>query len=235
MKLLFVDTETNGLPASRWIQEKQWKNWPEIIQLSWEIWIVEGGEEPRIESSEDHILKQEDTINWSTQAETFHKIPLSLCQNDGKEPKIILQQFKEALLGCDGIVAHNLDFDRKVIRASMYRYDVEPWSSDKLVELCTMRGTQGNYDFGLDKAGKPKAPTLVQLHNACIPGTYDCSGAGPWHSASHDLHCAALCFWSICSTHKASEVLKKMCQLSGRKWKAKELSLLIKIKSYSGK
>lgn len=245
MRLLFVDTETNGLPQTRWADESDWKKWPEILQISWEIWEVKEGAEPRLVKSEDHVLKQDPEIKWSAEAEKFHKISLSMCQAQGKEWNPILKMFQKDLEACDALAAHNLDFDRKIIRAAMWRSKLVPWASfsgpamvtanDHVVlELCTMRGAQGFYNFGPDRNGNPKAPTLKQLHDACIPGTYDCSGAGPWHDAKHDIHCAALCFWVMCRDLRFHEILPKCAQLTGRKFTSEEEDLLNSIKPYTG-
>jgi DNA polymerase III subunit alpha len=232
MRILIVDTETNGLPASRWTKESDWKQWPEIVQISWEIWEVLEGEQPRIVKSEDHLLKQDPSIKWSSIAESFHKIPLDLCQKQGEEWKPVLMKFQEDLASCDGLAAHNLDFDRKIIRAGIWRTGAVPWNEGVVLELCTMRGAQGFYDFGPDRNGNPKAPTLKQLHDACIPGTYDCSGAGPWHTATHDLHCAALCFWVMCRDDRFRAILQKCAQITGRTMIAKDEDLLHSIKPY---
>jgi DNA polymerase III epsilon subunit-like protein len=234
MKLLFIDTETNGLPQSRWTKESEWAKFPEIVQLGWEVWEVADGVEPKIIESEDYILIQEDGILWSKEAEAVHKIPLTLCQTTGKSPKIVLEHFQKSLLSCHGIVAHNLEFDRRIVRAQMYRYGIEPWQEGKVLELCTMSGATGFFDFGLNKLGEPKPPRLQQLHNACIPGTFDCSGAGPWHSATHDLHCAALCFWVMCHNEKSLNILLQATKLTGRKWKKSELTTLQHSLIYTG-
>ena len=126
MRLLFVDTETNGLPQTRWADESDWKKWPEILQISWEIWEVEADGEPRIVKSEDHLLKQDPEIKWSAEAEKFHKISLSMCQAQGKEWNPVLKTFQKDLESSDALVAHNLDFDRKIIRAAMWRSKLVP-------------------------------------------------------------------------------------------------------------
>ena len=235
MRLLIVDTETNGLPATRWAKESDWKQWPEILQISWEIWEVVTGEEPHIVKSEDYLLKQDPAIKWSTVAQGFHGITLEMCQNQGGDWKPVLMKFQEDLARCDGLAAHNLDFDRKIIRAGIWRTGCVPWSEGTILELCTMRGAQGFYDFGPDRNGNPKAPTLKQLHDACIPGTYDCSGSAvPWHTATHDLHCAALCFWVMCRDSRYREILQKCTQITGRTMIAKDEDLLHSIKPYTG-
>jgi hypothetical protein len=235
MRILFVDTETNGVPRSRWIKEEDWMQWPEILQIAWEIWDIQEGQEPKCVKSEDYILKQSSDIKWDSVAESFHKIPLSLCQNSGNEWTPVLQMFMDDLLSCQNMVAHNLDFDRKIIRAGLWRCGIKTWPEKSIVESCTMRGTQGYFDFGLDKNGNPKAPKLTQLHDACIPGTYDCSGGGPWHDAKHDLHCCALCYWVLCKDQRAPEILTKCCQLTGSQFTNKDITLLKSIKPYTGK
>jgi DNA polymerase-3 subunit alpha len=234
MRFLFVDTETNGLPRSRWANESDWKQWPEILQISWEIWEISAGEEPRLLKSEDHLLKQDPGIQWSKEAEGFHKIQLAMCQSQGKEWNPILKLFQDDLDTCDALAAHNLDFDRKIIRAGVWRSKLVPWAEGIKLELCTMRGAQGFYNFGPDRNGNPKAPTLKQLHDACIPGTYDCSGAGPWHDAKHDLHCAALCFWVMCRDNRYKEILQKSAQITGRSFTSKDEDVIHSIKAYTG-
>jgi DNA polymerase-3 subunit alpha len=234
MRILFIDTETNGLPASRWAKEMDWKLWPEIIQISWEIWEVNTGAEPRIVKSEDYLLKQDPAIKWSSVAESFHKISFDLCQKQGVDWEPVLVKFQDDLATCDGLAAHNLDFDRKIIRAAIWRVGRVPWIEGAILEICTMRGAQGFYNFGPDRNGNPKAPTLKQLHDACIPGTYDCSGAGPWHTATHDLHCAALCFWVMCRDDRYRAILQKCAQITGRGLVAKDENLLHSIQAYTG-
>jgi hypothetical protein len=92
-----------------------------------------------------------------------------------------------------------------------------------------------NFDFGPDRNGNPKAPTLKQLHDACIPGTYDCSGSAvPWHTATHDLHCAALCFWVMCRDNRYKEILQKSAQITGRSFTSKDEDFIHSIKAYTG-
>ena len=234
MRILFVDTETNGLPRSRWANESDWKQWPEILQIGWEIWQFEEGTEPALVKSEDYLLKQDPKIAWSKEAEGFHKIPLSMCQAQGHEWAPVLKTFQDDLATCDALVAHNLNFDRKIIRAGVWRAGLVPWAEGVVLEMCTMRGAQGFFNFGPDRNGNPKAPTLKQLHDACIPGTYDCSGVGPWHNATHDLHCAALCFWVMCRDERFKQILNKCAQITGRSLTGKDENLLHSIKAYTG-
>jgi hypothetical protein len=234
MRILFVDTETNGVPKSRWVKEEDWKQWPEILQIAWEIWEIQEDAEPKSVKSEDFILKQSPDIKWDKVAESFHKIPLSLCNATGHEWTPVLQTFLADLSSCQMVVAHNLDFDRKIIRAGLYRCSLTPWPEKQFIEACTMRGTQGFFDFGLDRAGNPKAPKLTQLHDACIPGRYDCSGGGPWHDATHDLHCCALCYWVLCKDAQAPAILTRCCQLTGKQLLNSEVALLTSIKPYGG-
>jgi len=235
MRILFVDTETNGLPVNRHLSEKQWAYFPEILQLGWEVWDLTVGVQPTLVKSEDYLLKQSPHIKWSAEAEKFHKIPLDLCQNTGLEWIPVLSLLNSDIQSCDAIVAHNLEFDRKIIRAAMYRTEIVPWPENTVGELCTMRGTEGFFDFGLNRIGKPKAPSLKELHNVCIPGTYDCSGAGgPWHNAAHDLHCTALCFWVLCRDQRAQQILKKCNQLTGCSLTATQLTTMQGILPYTG-
>ena len=235
MRILFVDTETNGLPATRWAKESDWKQWPEIVQISWEIWNIDEDKQLAIVKSEDYVLKQDPTIKWSPIAEKIHGISLEMCQRQGADWKPVLMKFQEDLSTCQALAAHNLDFDRKIIRAGVWRSKLVPWPEGIKLELCTMRGAQGFYDFGPDRNGNPKAPTLKQLHDACIPGYYDCSGAAtPWHTATHDLHCAALCFWVMCRDSRYKAILQKCAQITGRSMTAKDEDYLHSIKAYGG-
>ena len=64
MNLLFIDAETNGLPKNRFAPYTLTDNWPEIIQLSWQI--VDGDTWETL-SETDSFIKPNGV--WSKEAE----------------------------------------------------------------------------------------------------------------------------------------------------------------------
>ena len=111
MKLLFIDTETNGLPISRFAPYTSTGNWPEIVQISWQV--VDSVSWETIDEY-DAFLKPYGI--WSKEAERVHQIPESIVTNFGKNKTDVFTSLKSAIDVCDYIIAHNMTFDKTVIR-----------------------------------------------------------------------------------------------------------------------
>lgn len=208
MKLLFFDTETNGLPANRYASVEDGSAWPRMLQLSWEMWELRDGKMEMI-STHDYYIKPEPEMVWNKESATFHKISHQFLQDEGRELKDALDYFYEDLEETDAVIAHNLWFDRNVLGAELCRTGNTRWPKGKL-EICTMMGCTGLVTCGLNKAGKPKVPRLIEMHTFLL-GALDCSGSLipiEWHNAVHDVHCLVLCFQALIQKGYMRQVCK---------------------------
>lgn len=140
MRILVFDTETTGLPIKRNGSIDDSSNWPFIIQISWVIYDTYL--KRNIEEYDQYIRLNGITI--SEKSIEIHGITEEVLENKGICIKIALEEFRKAILKCDLLVGHNIDFDKKIILAEGYRNGVEILFDKK--EYCTMkRGSKGQY------------------------------------------------------------------------------------------
>ncbi len=209
LRILLLDTETNGLPKNRFAAASEPGNWPAILQLSWTEFTVV----PAAVAGGTTILRQEFTrnigltlhpsISWDARAAAVHGVSEAEARR-GMPPAQAFQELAEALHRCTVVVAHNMSFDKPVIRAAAYAEWVrggdaslrEIWPAvGKIQEFCTMRETRdlvripSPYD---PTSGKFKVPKLNELYTWLFGHPYDISGA-TLHSSISDTHCLEQC------------------------------------------
>ncbi len=197
MKLLLLDTETNGLPRNRYAPISEPGAYPAILQLSWAIYTVVG--KTLVPGpSRDIGLALHPSVSWDTGAAAIHGIS-EVEARTGTPPAEALADLATALKSVDAVVAHNLAFDKSVIRAAGYAVGLRTLWPLGLQEFCTMKSTkdlvcipatakQAQYA----DLGAYKAPKLNELHAWLYGHAYDISGA-TLHSAASDTHCLARC------------------------------------------
>jgi DNA polymerase III epsilon subunit-like protein len=168
-------------------------NFPAILQLSWAIYT---GELTHVESK-DYGLALPPDVPWNTGAAAVHGIS-EVEARHGVAAAIALRELAVALRSVDLVVAHNLAFDKEIIRAAGYRGGIwDLWPTVR--ELCTMRATtaivklpatakQAQYP----ELGPYKAPRLNELYTWLYGRVYDMSGV-VLHTAATDVQCLAEC------------------------------------------
>jgi DNA polymerase III epsilon subunit-like protein len=209
LRILLLDTETNGLPKNRFAPISEPGNWPAILQLSWTEFTVV----PAAGAGGTTTLRQEFTRNigltlhpsipWDAGAAAIHGVSEAEARR-GTPPAKAFQEFAEALRRCTVVVAHNMSFDKPVIRAAAYAESSRGgdaslrsiWpSAGEIQELCTMQETRNivripsPYD---PTSGKFKVPKLNELYTWLFGHPYDISGA-TLHSSISDTHCLEQC------------------------------------------
>lgn len=134
--LLFVDTETTGLPQ-RWNQPySAERNWPYIAQLAWGVYTPEG----ELVKAENHYLRVP-AGRMQASAVAIHGLTPEFLQEHGQDPRDVLERLRQDLLTYQPlVVGHYLQLDFHVIGAGFYRVGVEnPLAA--LPTLCTMQLT----------------------------------------------------------------------------------------------
>jgi DNA polymerase III epsilon subunit-like protein len=166
LNILFFDTETNGLPLDRRALTSDISNWPHILQISWTLKSYTETSSKTLETRTAY-LKLPDGVTWNDDAAKFHKISKESVVN-GEEPNEILNAFKTVVKKASVIVAHNLAFDKPVVRAAFYRLNSkETFSWWPTHEYCTMDSTKSlcRIPSKFAKPGDPwKWPTLPELY-----------------------------------------------------------------------
>ena len=136
--LLFVDTETSGLPAD-WKQPyTAEQNWPYILQLAWVIYTKDGQQV----KAENHYLPLPDGVQISAGSLRVHGLTPEFLQANGEERMLVMQRLHDDLAQYKPmIVAHFMELDEHMIGAGFYRAHLDnPLQS--LPSFCTMRVTE---------------------------------------------------------------------------------------------
>jgi DNA polymerase III subunit alpha len=204
LRILLLDTETNGLPQARQAPVAEWQLYPAILQLSWAIYTLDsaGRQLGLPEIKRDIGVALHPSIPWNAEAAAVH----GLTEYEGRRGTPAAEALGElaaALAGVDVVIAHNLDFDKAVIRAAGHAESARGGSATLrtlwpggIAELCTMRATKGLMKIPSPyygpESGKWKAPKLNELYAWLYGHTYDVSGA-VMHTAKTDTHCLSQC------------------------------------------
>lgn len=181
---LFFDTETTGLPKNWKAPISDLNNWPRLVQFGW---ILAEGPGEYIDQG-NYIIYPE---NFSIPSESsqVHGITTERAKLEGVELITVLQKFKQAVDKATHLVAHNMNFDEKVIGAELLRKDI-PSRFHALPKLCTMESSTdyckipGYYGY--------KWPKLTELHFKLFGEDFENA-----HDAFADISATERCFWEM--------------------------------------
>jgi len=193
MRILFFDTETNGLPKFKTSVAPS--EWPAVVQVAWQVWdfpALGSTADPVLHSAASYYVKPSPTLEWNLGSQAIHLVTKEQALREGAEPEEVWGAFTHALADVDCIVAHNLAFDKKVVDADAARRGAPPyrWPSK---ECCTMMSTKA-YCRLPSMYSRPedpyKFPKLSELH-ALLFGN---ARLFHFHNASVDVDCTVQCF-----------------------------------------
>ena len=193
LRILLLDTETNGLPKNRYAPPSTPGNWPAILQLSWTIAELHG-RTMRIVTRRDIGMALDPSIPWDAGAAAIHRLSEAEARR-GTAPDLALQELRTAFANIDIVAAHNIAFDRPVIRAAGWAVGIKDLWPTGIQELCTMELTRPLMRLPMpsNPASKRwKAPRLNELYTWLYGHVYDMSGA-VLHTAQSDTHCLERC------------------------------------------
>lgn len=189
MRILIFDTETTGLPKERNSSIYDSNKWPYIIQFSWMIFNTELSV---IEDEGDYIIKLPSHIEISQESINIHKITRETSENCGYDIRTILFEFKLAINKCGLCVAHNIDFDKKIIQVEAKRNNIiidfpkSYCTMQNSIDLCKLERTNSKGEKYF------KFPKLSELHEHLF-------GRVPknTHNAKVDIIVCLRCFYKI--------------------------------------
>lgn len=181
---LFYDTETNGLPKDWNTSAKDVENWPRIVQLAWAQYDKLGNEI----SCRADIIKP-DGFKLEPEATKVHGITDEVAEN-GCDLESVLWDFVNSVAKSKYVVAHNLRFDRKVIRSELFRSRNNDCCFDGSEEICTMLSSTAHCAIPGPRGNK--WPKLEELHRHLFDEDFE--GA---HDALIDVRACARCFFEL--------------------------------------
>jgi DNA polymerase III epsilon subunit-like protein len=183
--LLFVDTETTGLPKSA---STDVDRWPRIVQLAWSLYDSDGNRE----SLNSFIIYPTD-FTIPQDSARIHKITTDRAKKEGVSLHKVLPQFNEDVEKSTTVIAHNLDFDLPSIYTEFIRCKLETNLLEKQ-KFCTMKSQKIVSFCKLPSASGRgyKWPTLNQLHLQLFETEFTDS-----HNASADVEACARCYFAL--------------------------------------
>lgn len=179
---LFFDTETTGLPLRRDAPLADLGNWPRLVELAF---ILADGEGRVVMEYATLIRPAGFTIPEA--ASRIHGITTERAEAEGIPIAQALAAFQGALGRASSLIAHNLEYDEKVVGAELLRLELDPAPLFARRRICTMKGATdycripGNYGY--------KWPNLQELHTHLFGEGFE--GA---HGALADVEACRRCY-----------------------------------------
>jgi DNA polymerase III subunit epsilon len=181
---IVFDTETTGLPRDWKAPVSQVDNWPRVVQLGWACFDA-----AKQLVSETKLIVQPVGFTIPKDAARIHGITQERALEEGLPFDTVLAQFLPALNASNVVVAHNLDYDEKVMRAEFIRSKTENAFAGKRLVCTKTEATNycqlpGKYGF--------KWPTLAELHLKLFAAGFEDA-----HDALGDVRATARCYFEL--------------------------------------
>jgi DNA polymerase III epsilon subunit-like protein len=179
MRFLVFDTETTGLPQTRYISPDTLHQWPHIVQFSYVIYDSSLND---IVESKDYIIKVPKGISISDDSSKIHGITNEISFKKGIQISEVINEFFYYLRSSDKLIGHNIEFDINMIKIELLRIINSNYYSSEQIKLykydlhylmnynnicCTLKDSIKFCNIQLsDKYGRPylKYPKLIELH-----------------------------------------------------------------------
>jgi DNA polymerase III epsilon subunit-like protein len=118
---MVFDTETTGLPKymKHTPNQNNLNNWPHIVQLSY---IIYDTDTDSVLNITDHIIRVPEGVQITEENAAIHGITQEISQQ-GIPLNMALDEFMVEFDNMDLIIAHNIEFDKKMLMAELYRLD----------------------------------------------------------------------------------------------------------------
>ena len=181
---LFFDTETTGLPRDWSAPVSQTDNWPRLVQLAWLQYDNQGN----LINEGSRVIKP-DGFSIPKKASAVHGITTNYALKKGIGLPLVLPRFSELIDESNLLIAHNMDFDEKIVGAEYIRLRLKSSLFDKK-RICTMKTTTdlckipGTHGY--------KWPTLSELHRFLFGSDFKDA-----HDALVDVRICAKCYFEL--------------------------------------
>lgn len=180
--LLFIDTETSGLPKNWDLPYSAKGNWPHAVQFSWTIYTTDG----RLIKQENHYINDQD-FNVTPESVQVHGITRDFLDRNG-EPRLRVMQLLSADLSAFDpvVIGHFIELDIHLAGAEYYRAGMEN-TIQQYPCYCTMQATRH-----LVRHHKKKFLRLGDLYEQLFQREL-----GNQHNAYTDVNATAQCFFEL--------------------------------------
>jgi DNA polymerase-3 subunit epsilon len=188
--LLFVDTETSGIPPSMKAAITDTGRWPFVLQVAWRVYERSG----RLLKSENHFIFEPD-ISIEKAAIKVHGITKEALRKKGEDRKAVMRLLTDDLTQYKPlIIGHFVEFDSKMLQVALQRSGLPNVLKD-LPHFCTMRSTTEYTRF--PNHHYPQLPDLYQ-------GLFG-EKMRQVHDSAADAEATARCFFELYSKGELDE------------------------------
>lgn len=205
MRIVAFDVETTGIPLFEIPSDDPRQ--PHITQLA-AVMYDDGKEVGRMD-----MLVKPDGWKLPEEIERFNQehntgITQERLEAEGLPIAEVVDEFMTFIASAERIVAHNVSFDRRMLRIELKRLgqpeQADEWKADERF-FCTMKESTNitKLDFKKPKKNAYKQPKLEELYRHCFGADMD--GA---HNALHDTLNAMKCYLHLFSHNPAATVAK---------------------------
>ena len=179
--ILFLDTETTGLPTN-W--KAPYNEWPRMVSLAYSL---EGVPFPE----EGEFIIKPDGYEIPMEASNIHGITTEEAQVKGQDLRLVLIKLEVMLQLADLVVFHNSSFDTGIISGEQIRAG---WKPEELIHnnpkiFCTKEKSTTILKIQSGRGGAWKWPSLAELCKFC---GVENKGA---HNALNDVIATKECYF----------------------------------------
>lgn len=187
--LLFLDTETSGLPKKWGKKYTDNDNWPHVLQLAW---IIFDEEQNEVKRTNKYIY--EPLIPISPASEQIHGLTPPFLMKHGEKKKEVLRKLSHDIKKYKPqIVGHFLSFDLQVLAAEFYRSNL-PFPFDGTNYFCTL----------LHSKRYVRNPNMVHLPLSLLHESLFSEIPENMHNAEKDAEITAKCYFEMIQRNELS-------------------------------
>jgi len=188
MKLLFIDTETTGLPKDYKAPASKTDNWPRLVEIGY-IMTDENDNNP----TRRNLIAKPDGFIIPTEASDVHGIVTKDALERGVHIRYILRELESYINQADIVIAHNYNFDSKIIGAEYHRQGMpDPLDGKNAICTCDNQTIVDYCALPGKWPGKFKWPKLKELFSRLY-----CYEFEEQHSALADIQATADCYFEL--------------------------------------
>lgn len=197
---LFFDVETTGLPPRK-ANPQTFEQYDScrVVSIAWVL------RDEKTVYSQRYAVTDPGIPGDVVGAEFVHGISREVLDKYAKTSAAVMADFVEDVKRAGRIVAHNLDFDRSVLSAELFRMKREEDAQLLMTcnSLCTMKSTTNLVKIPT-AYGSYKWPKLEELHNFLFGELFENA-----HHAMCDVDALVACYYRLLQNHSPSKKKKK--------------------------
>jgi DNA polymerase III epsilon subunit-like protein len=207
MRFLVFDTETTGLPQTKYINPFTLHQWPHIVQFSY---IIYDSSLNDIVESKDYVIRLPENMLIPEESTKIHGITNEISTKKGVPINEVLNEFFYYLRGVDKLIGHNIEFDINMIKVELLRLINKDSLTNELTKIykydlhfltnfndisCTLKDSIKFCNIQVvNKNGKPylKYPKLTELHEKLFN-----KSPSNLHNSFNDILVTLRCFMKL--------------------------------------